>query len=112
LRDELVAVATLVSLRLVELDVRATPEPGRLGELSPRQFEVAQLVSRGRANSEIASTLGLSENTVKKHLKDLFAKLEVVNRTELATLMARSGARDTVTPGITRLGHITITKAR
>jgi DNA-binding NarL/FixJ family response regulator len=57
--------------------------------LTPRQLEVATLTARGCSNREIASVLELSENTVKKHLKDVFAALDVSNRTELAVLLVR-----------------------
>jgi DNA-binding NarL/FixJ family response regulator len=57
--------------------------------LTPRQLEVATFTARGLTNREIARVLDLSENTVKKHLKDVFATLEITNRTELAVLVAR-----------------------
>ena len=56
--------------------------------MTPRQKEIAELVARGLTNSEIATALAVSPNTVKKHLKHLFALLDLSNRTELAVLVA------------------------
>lgn len=47
--------------------------------LSPREREVAQLVSRGHSNKEIARKLQLSEGTVKLHLHSVFQKLGAKN---------------------------------
>ncbi|MDR3378789.1 MAG: response regulator transcription factor, partial [Verrucomicrobiae bacterium] len=50
-------------------------------DLSQRELEVLQLVVKGRSNKEIAAALFLSEETVKFHLKTLFTKLDVQDRT-------------------------------
>jgi DNA-binding CsgD family transcriptional regulator len=57
-----------------------------LAGLTRRQLDVARLAANGRTNCEIALRLAISENTVKKHLKDVFVRLGVGNRTELAHL--------------------------
>lgn len=54
--------------------------------LSPREKEVFSLIKEGRSNSEIASDLYISENTVKFHIKNILKKTACVNRTELITL--------------------------
>jgi DNA-binding NarL/FixJ family response regulator len=59
--------------------------------LSPREQEVLQLLVRGRSNKEIAARLFISEETVKSHLKMLFAKLKVRDRTEAAINAVRHG---------------------
>jgi DNA-binding CsgD family transcriptional regulator len=74
--------------------------------LTPREQEIAELVSAGLTTKEIASRAFVSENTVKQHLKRIFAKTDVRNRAELMqrvwaaaaqapaqsdTAMARSG---------------------
>ncbi len=59
--------------------------------LSPREHEVLQLLVRGRSNKEIGSHLDISEETVKSHLKTLFAKLKVRDRTDAAISAVRLG---------------------
>lgn len=54
--------------------------------LSGREAEVAGLVARGWSNREIASQLGIGEDTVKKHLWHCFHKLGVRSRSQLAAL--------------------------
>jgi DNA-binding NarL/FixJ family response regulator len=57
-------------------------------ELTPRQRQVAELVALGYTNAQVAAALEVSPNTVKKHLKDIFALLEVANRTEMAAVLS------------------------
>lgn len=70
---------------------------GRLAEraqrqaLSQREQEVLQLLVRGRSNKEIGAHLFISEETVKSHLKTLFAKLKVRDRTDAAISAVRHG---------------------
>jgi LuxR family maltose regulon positive regulatory protein len=56
------------------------PPPGDLG-LTPREREILAHLARGLTNKELARTLFVSENTVKTHLKHVFAKLDVSTRT-------------------------------
>jgi len=60
-------------------------------ELSQREMEVLQLLVRGRSNKEIASSLFITEDTVKAHLKTLFVKLGVQDRTDAAITAIRRG---------------------
>lgn len=50
--------------------------------ISKREYEVLQLLSRGLSNQQIADALFVSENTIKKHVASLFLKLDVERRTE------------------------------
>lgn len=61
------------------------------GLLSAREREVLQLVVQGCLNKEIAAELFISVNTVKRHLKTLFAKLNSQNRTECAIRAVQQG---------------------
>jgi DNA-binding NarL/FixJ family response regulator len=77
------ALPAKVAERLVQRQQRA--------ELSRREMEVLHLLVKGRSNKEIASALSISEDTVKAHLKALFTKLEVQDRTEAAITAIRHG---------------------
>ncbi|NIJ21655.1 DNA-binding NarL/FixJ family response regulator [Sphingomonas naasensis] len=59
--------------------------------LSEREAAVLRLVAIGKANKEVAHALSLSEETVKAHLKNIFAKLDVTDRTHAVTVAARRG---------------------
>lgn len=58
----------------------------RLGTLTDREREVAAAVEAGASNAEIATSLYMSEATVKAHVSRLFIKLAVVNRVQIAIL--------------------------
>ena len=62
-----------------------------LPTLTPREADVVAMVGYGRRNKEIAFALGISEGTVKMYLHNLYRKLEVSSRTELALLARRHG---------------------
>jgi DNA-binding NarL/FixJ family response regulator len=72
-------------------------------ELSHREMEVLQLLTKGRSNKEIGSALFLTEDTVKAHLKTLFVKLGVQDRTEAAITAIRQGIVH-LEAGFTRTG--------
>ncbi len=57
--------------------------------LTPRQSEVALLLTDGRSNQQIASQLGISIGTVKKHCQQVFCALEVDNRAAAAAMLVR-----------------------
>jgi DNA-binding NarL/FixJ family response regulator len=60
-------------------------------DLSQRETEVLSLLTKGRSNKEISSKLFITEDTVKAHLKTLFSKLNVKDRTEAAINAVRQG---------------------
>ena len=66
-------------------------ERRRRPELTLREMEVLQLLVKGRSNKEIASGLSIAEDTVKSHLKTLFTKLGVQDRTAAAVSAIRYG---------------------
>lgn len=57
-----------------------------LQRLSEREHQIALLVARGMKNKDIGRELGISENTVKRHLQSIFSKTGTKDRLELAVL--------------------------
>ena len=71
--------------RLGHRVVRAAPETDdALGGLTAREREIAELVADGRTNREVAEQLVLSAKTIEAHLRNIYAKLGVRSRVELA----------------------------
>ena len=59
--------------------------------LSPREAEVIDCAARGLNNREIGASLGISENSVKMHLKRAFFKLGASDRAEAVTIAIQRG---------------------
>jgi two-component system NarL family response regulator len=59
--------------------------------LTAREISVLGLVARGMTNREIGAALSMGEETVKAHLKHIFAKLDVTDRTEAALVAVQRG---------------------
>ncbi|MDQ3722899.1 MAG: response regulator transcription factor [Actinomycetota bacterium] len=92
-------IAPAITKRLIEQFARTAPAstpPPELDELTPREFEVLILASRGLSNGEIAEQLVLSQATVKTHIKRILAKLGVRDRVQAVVLAYEAGL---VTPG-------------
>ena len=70
-------------------------EPHQVGipyeELTPRELEVLRLAAEGLSNKEIAAKLFLSEKTVKNRISNIFAKLQVNDRTQAVLHALRAG---------------------
>jgi len=62
-----------------------------MNALSDREVEVLRALRDGRSNKEIADRLFVAESTVKTHLKNIFAKLDVTNRTRAVSLAVEKG---------------------
>jgi DNA-binding NarL/FixJ family response regulator len=62
----------------------------RLG-LTELEVKILRLMTEGLSNEEISEITGIAQETVKGHLKSLFRKLDVKNRTEAAVLAVREG---------------------
>ena len=58
--------------------------------LTSREHEVVLLVAEGLTNADIARQLWISPGTVRRHLENVFAKLDVPNRVALAAVVHRS----------------------
>ena len=57
-------------------------------QLSPRQLDVAKLVSKGQTNYQIACDLGITENTVKLYVSQVLRLTHMNNRTQLALALS------------------------
>ena len=64
---------------------RGTALTHNLKSFTPRELAVLKYVSRGMRNKEIATVLFVSDDTVKKHLYNMFQKLSVKNRLSLVS---------------------------
>lgn len=73
------------------------PSPAVFPGLTPREHEVLDLVAQGRSNSEIARMLSVSGKTVRNHVSNLFAKLQVADRAQ-AIVRAREAGLGGVPP--------------
>jgi DNA-binding NarL/FixJ family response regulator len=69
-----------------DLAMHALDEP-----LTPRELTILRLVAEGHPNKQIGHRLDLSTDTIKAHLKSIFAKLGVDDRTQAVTVAARRG---------------------
>jgi DNA-binding NarL/FixJ family response regulator len=76
-------VLPVVEARLAERANRPT--------LTKREVQIVELISTGMRNKEIAAALGISEQTVHVHLRNLFAKLEVTDRSGAVHVALRRG---------------------
>jgi DNA-binding NarL/FixJ family response regulator len=90
------ALTPAMAGRLLEefrrLGTRApTSEPDETTSLTPRELEVLRLVAMGDSNDEIASSLTISVHTVKSHIRNILAKLQVSQRQEAARYAQREG---------------------
>ena len=59
--------------------------------LSRREVDVAKLVAEGLSNKQIAMRLLVSDKTVKNHIANIFSKLEITARTQIAVYVVRNG---------------------
>ncbi len=79
---------------LAQVELAATGEtarrrdPSTLGELTPQEFQIAQLLADGATTRAAAAALFLSPKTIEYHLRNVYRKLGVRSREELATALA------------------------
>jgi two-component system NarL family response regulator len=60
-------------------------------QVTPRELSTLRLMADGMSNKEIATSLSITERTVKSHLGHLFEKLGVTSRTEAVKVATRRG---------------------
>ena len=83
--DALMLSSAPVGTMQTDFQTPSTPE------LTEREREILQLLATGASNKEIASRLFISANTVKVHLRNIFAKIGAASRTEAAVYAIREG---------------------
>ena len=88
--DEAVGLALNENLPSPE-SVERVPPTSAGGRLTPREVQVAELVSRGMSNKEIAAALVISQRTAEGHVEHILTKLGATSRTQVATWMLRRG---------------------
>lgn len=69
----------------------ADPFDGELSDLTARERQILRLIAHGRSNKDIGATLGITERTVKTHVSNIFAKLQLSDRTQAAIYAHRKG---------------------
>jgi DNA-binding NarL/FixJ family response regulator len=75
---------------LANLSNKENKERNLLEQLTKRELDVLKEIAKGKSNKEIASTLFITEKTVKTHVSNLLAKLEVADRTQAALFAVKN----------------------
>ncbi|MGV6852948.1 MAG: response regulator [bacterium] len=79
--------------RVVQDDGAISPMPSPFENLTPRELEILSLLAEGQSNKVIARNLGISDGTVKLHVKAILRKLDVHSRVEAAVIAVEHGLR-------------------
>ena len=82
-----------VLAKVVQGNGIAVKESNVFGELTPRESEILSLLAEGQSNKVIARNLGISDGTVKLHVKAILRKLGVHSRVEAAVIAVEQGLR-------------------
>ena len=75
---------------LANLSNKSKQEKNLLEDLTKRELDVLKEIAQGKSNKEIASTLFITEKTVKTHVSNLLAKLELADRTQAALFAVKN----------------------
>ena len=79
--------------RMVQGESNIDDEEGPFSELTPREMEILCLLAEGQSNKLIARNLGISDGTVKLHVKAILRKLGIHSRVEAAVIAVEQGLR-------------------
>lgn len=99
--DSISAESFAAAIRLVTVDAALIEEAGKLTGsskdlpfyakvhgLTRRQTQILELMTRGETNKAIGEALGIEASTVKQHINKILAKMHVMNRTQVAAIVA------------------------
>lgn len=89
------ALSPSVARRIMQHFRQTAPEIKKAEDLTAREVEVLTLIGQGLRNKEAAKELGVSLPTIASHIKSIYAKLGVRNRTEAAILAQKLGLTKT-----------------
>jgi two-component system, NarL family, nitrate/nitrite response regulator NarL len=79
--------------RMVQGEASIEDDDGPFSELTPREMEILCLLAEGQSNKLIARNLGISDGTVKLHVKAILRKLGIHSRVEAAVIAVEQGLR-------------------
>lgn len=82
-----------VLAKVVQGESVTARDPSPFSELTPREGEILGLLAEGQSNKAIARNLGISDGTVKLHVKAILRKLGVHSRVEAAVIAVEQGLR-------------------
>ena len=82
-------LAKMVQGEPIDVEKKETP----FSELTPRELEILCLLADGQSNKVLARNLGISDGTVKLHVKAILRKLEVHSRVEAAVIAVEQGLK-------------------
>ncbi len=80
--------------RMVQGETVTEDNAGPFSELTPRETEILCLLAEGQSNKLIARNLGISDGTVKLHVKAILRKLNIHSRVEAAVMAVEHGLRN------------------
>ena len=84
---------TQILARVVKGEPILETEPSPIDDLTPREAEILSLLAEGQSNKVIARNLGISDGTVKLHVKAILRKLNIHSRVEAAVIAVEHGLR-------------------
>jgi DNA-binding CsgD family transcriptional regulator len=79
------AVLTLLRPQLEQAYLDAERRRNPVPQLTPRHWDLLKLVAAGHTNTQIARRLGISDGTVRRHLENIYGRLQVSSRTAAVT---------------------------
>ena len=88
------AIAAKILKEFTQPNQDSNQNPEIIDALTEREINILELVVEGMTNKEIASSLVISENTVKIHLRNILEKLHLQNRIQAAVYAVRQGLVD------------------